>query len=416
MIDAELLRRDFTATAANLQRRGLHLNADEFGELEGRRKNAQQHAETLRAQRNQLSRSGEEAREQATALKSELRTAEADMHTALENMESYLLQLPNLLHDSTPDGHGESDNRELRRHGEPRQFDFAIKDHIALGAAAGTMDFDSAAAIASARFVILSGDYARLHRALAQFMLDLHIKSHNYREYYLPYLVNAKTLTGAGHLPKFADEVFATEKDNLYLIPTAEVTLVNLWQNAIIDARDLPLRAVAHTPCFRREAGSYGRDTRGMLRQHQFDKVELVQVRLPTDSYAGLEEMLGHAERVLQLLELPYRVMALCGGDIGFAAAKTYDIEVWMPGQNKYREISSCSNCEDFQARRMKTRYRQDGNKPALLHTLNGSGVAVGRALIALLENHQTADGGVTLPSVLAPYMDGQTQLAGGGA
>ncbi|MGU9951972.1 MAG: serine--tRNA ligase [Gammaproteobacteria bacterium WSBS_2016_MAG_OTU1] len=417
MLDADLLRRDFAAIAKNLQRRGLSLDVEEFARLQNARRDAQQTAEELRAKRNQLARtaagqiqSGNKfspADTEATAdMKQQLQEATTAMQETQAAMDDYLLRLPNMLHETTPDGQDESANIEVRHWGEPRQFDFKARDHIALGNSLAMMDFDAAVAMAAARFVVLSGGLARLHRALAQFMLDVHVQEHGYSEYYLPYLANAQAMLGAGQLPKFADEVFIAERDSLYLIPTAEVVLVNLVREKILNAAELPMRFVSHTPCFRREAGSYGRDTRGMLRQHQFDKVELVQIRQPADSYAALEELTSHAERILQLLELPYRVVALCGGDIGFAAAKTYDLEVWMPGQNTYREISSCSNCEAFQARRTKTRYRIDG-KPAFVHTLNGSGVAIGRAMIAVIENHQQADGSVRIPPPLVPYMGG---------
>lgn len=410
MLDSELLRRDFLAVAANLQRRGESPDAVRFAELETRRKAAQQAAENMRARRNQLARAAVqqpagEVKAEAAELKTCLQQAAGELQTAQENLEDYLLRLPNMLHDSVPDGAGESANVEVRRWGEAPVFDFTPQAHSELGKNLQQMDFDAAAAMSGARFVVLSGALARLHRALAQWMLDVHIREHGYVEYYTPYLVRAGAMIGAGQLPKFADDLFVADKDGLFMIPTAEVPLMNLARGRIIEAAELPLRLVAHTPCFRREAGSYGKDTRGMLRQHQFDKVELVHMCVPADSYAALEELTGHAERILQLLELPYRVMALCGGDIGFAAAKTYDLEVWMPGQNCYREISSCSNCEAFQARRIKARWRQSNGKPAHLHTLNGSGVAVGRALIALLENGQQADGSVRLPAVLAPYM-----------
>ena len=426
MLDPDLLRRDFANTAANLRRRGLSLDENEFNQLESRRRLAMKAAEDLRARRNQLAReigrakdskndadSNSNAAAEAAELKNHLHQADSEMREAQAAMESYLLRLPNVLDDSVPDGADESANEEIRRWGEPPKFDFAARDHAELGRGLGMMDFDRAAAMAAARFVALSDGLAKMHRALAQWMLDLHTGEHDYAEYYLPHLVNPGAMQAAGQLPKFADEVFFAERDSLYLIPTAEVALVNLARDRIFASAELPLRVVAHTPCYRREAGSYGRDTRGMLRQHQFDKVELVQIRAADDSAAGLEEMTAHAERVLQLLEIPHRTVALCGGDIGFAAAKTYDLEAWMPGQNCYREISSCSNCGDFQARRLKARLRGGNNKPVLAHTLNGSGVAVGRALIAVMENHQQKDGDIRVPPVLRPYMNGLEKIGG---
>ncbi|MGI9306705.1 MAG: serine--tRNA ligase [Gammaproteobacteria bacterium] len=409
MLDAELLRRNFSAVAENLGRRGLRLDPAEFEALEARRKSAQQTAETLRAQRNRQAREfrdGEDLSAAKTA-KTGLQEAEQDMHEARAAVENYCMRLPNTLHESVPDGGGETENVEVRRWGTPREFSFPPLDHAALGDALGMMDFAAGADLAGSRFVVLSAQLARLHRALAQFMLDVHVREHGYTEYYVPQLANSETMRGAGQLPKFAAEVYAAERDDLYLIPTAEVALVNLARGKIFDAAALPLRFTAHTACFRREAGAHGKDTRGMLRQHQFDKVELVRIDTPENSYAGLEEMTAHAEKILQLLEIPYRAVALCGGDIGFAAAKTYDLEVWLPGQNRYREISSCSNCEGFQARRIKARYRGANGRPAPVHTLNGSGVAVGRALIALLENHQQSGGAVRIPPPLAPYMGG---------
>ena len=424
MIDADLLRRDFANTAQNLQRRGLTLNADEFMHLESRRKTTQQTTETMRARRNQISRargdsdnvkSGDKPRSSdASEFKLQLQQAEREMNEARAQMEDYLLQLPNILHESVPEGANESANVEIRRWGTPPDFDFAPLDHVALGKQLRMMDFDSAAAMAASRFVVLSSQLSQLHRALAQFMLDLHVQEHGYTEYYMPQLANSDAMLGAGQFPKFVGEVFAAERDGLYLIPTAEVVLVNMARGRVFVAADLPLRLVAHTACFRREAGSYGQDTRGMLRQHQFDKVELVQICAPADSESALEEMSAHAERVLQCLELPYRVVTLCGGDTGFAAAKTYDLEVWLPGQKRYREISSCSNCTAFQARRLKARYRPVvGGKTDYAHTLNGSGVAVGRAFIAVLENHQQADGSVRIPPPLRPYMRGCEQIVG---
>jgi len=328
--------------------------------------------------------------------------------------DALLLGLPNLLHESVPEGRDESANLEVRRWGEPREFDFKPLDHVAIGEKLSTMDFEAAGRISGARFVVLRGSLARLHRALIQYMLDLHTTQHGYTEVYAPYLVARQALVGTGQLPKFEEDLFRTTsgEQELFLIPTAEVPVTNLARESILEADTLPRRYVAHTPCFRSEAGSYGKDTRGMIRQHQFEKVELVQMAKPEESYAALEELTGHAEKVLQGLGLPYRVVALCAGDIGFGSARTYDLEVWLPGQQKYREISSCSNCESFQARRMQARWRNPATgKPEPVHTLNGSGVAVGRALVAVLENYQQADGSVTVPEVLRPYMGGADAL-----
>jgi seryl-tRNA synthetase len=328
-------------------------------------------------------------------------------------MDAWQLGLPNMLHDSVPEGRDESANQELRRWGEPRKFEFAPRDHVEIGEKLGGLDFESAARISGARFSVMKGNVARLHRALAQFMLDLHTREHGYTEIYAPYLVQAPALQGTGQLPKFEQDLFRVQgEQGFFLIPTAEVPVTNLVRDSIIEARDLPKKFVAHTPCFRSEAGAAGKDTRGLIRQHQFEKVELVHIVRPADSYAALEELTGNAEKVLQSLGLPYRVVALCAGDIGFGGAKTYDIEVWLPGQNQYREISSCSNCEAFQARRMQARWRNpDTGKPEPLHTLNGSGVAVGRALVAVLENYQNADGSVTVPEALRPYMGGADKI-----
>jgi seryl-tRNA synthetase len=318
--------------------------------------------------------------------------------------------LPNLPHESVPTGKGEADNVEVRRVGEPRHFDFPVKDHVDLGEALDLLDFATAAKIASSRFVLMRGDLAHLHRALIQFMLDVHTREHGYEEVYVPYLVNADSMRGTGQLPKFEEDLFKLN-NGLYLIPTAEVPVTNIVRDEIIPDENLPIRMVAHTPCFRSEAGSYGRDTRGMIRQHQFDKVEMVQLVRPEDSYAALEELTGHAETILKKLGLPYRVVTLCTGDLGFSAAKTYDLEVWLPGQNAYREISSCSNFEAFQARRMQARYRGDKGKPEWVHTLNGSGLAVGRTLVAVLENYQEADGSIVIPECLRPFMGGQERI-----
>ena len=334
----------------------------------------------------------------------------AEVQNALEEIA---LGIPNLTHESVPPGKTEDDNREERRWGEPTSFNFELKDHVDIGTGLGQMDFDLATKLTGSRFVTMSGDLVKLHRALVHFMLDLHTGEHGYTEVYMPYMVNAATLLGTGQLPKFADDLFQLKDQDYYLIPTAEVPVTNIARDRIFESHELPLRFTCHTPCFRSEAGSYGKDTRGMLRQHQFEKVELVHLVRPDESYAALEILTAHAETVLQRLELPYRVVTLCAGDLGFGAAKTYDLEVWLPGQDKYREISSCSNCEDFQARRMKGRWRNPGTgKPELIHTLNGSGVAVGRAMIALIENHQTKDGHIRVPAALQPFMGGQSLIS----
>ena len=375
--------------------------------------------DALRAERNARSKAigkakgaGEDVAPllaQVESLGEQLATAEADFAVVQADVDRLALGLPNLLDDSVPEGRDESANVEVRRHGAPAMPDFPALDHVEIGEKLGGLDFEAAGRIAGARFAVMQGGVARLHRALAQFMLDLHTSEHGYRETYVPYLVSRQTLTGTGQLPKFEQDLFRLAGENeLFLIPTAEVPLTNLVRDAILPAEALPLRFVAHTPCFRSEAGAYGKDTRGMIRQHQFDKVEMVHVCRPEDSYRALEEMTGHAGTVLERLGLPYRVVALCAGDTGFGAAKTYDLEVWLPGQGKYREISSCSNCESFQARRMQARWRNPATgKPELVHTLNGSGVAVGRALVAVLENYQQADGSVRVPDALRPYMGG---------
>lgn len=418
MIDPHLLRSDLSAVSANLRRRGAAIDEAALAALEQRRKALQGESEQLRAQRNEKSRTvgaAKKAGQEADALiaevekiKARLQEVEQQLEEAQSEFSQIVLEIPNLLHDSVPDGKDEGSNAEVRRWGEPLQFGFAAQDHVALGEGLEMMDFALGAKLASARFAAMHGALARLHRALAQFMLDLHSQTHGYREIYMPFMANSATLTGTGQLPKFEEDLFFIERDNLYLIPTAEVVVTNVVQDKIVDADELPMKFVCHTPCFRREAGSYGRDTRGMLRQHQFEKVELVHLSRPEDSYAALEDLTGNAEAVLQALGLPYRTVALCSGDTGFAAAKTYDIEVWLPGQDAYREISSCSNCEAFQARRMRARMRRGAQgRPEYLHTLNGSGIAVGRALIAVMENYQQADGSVAVPDALRPYMNG---------
>ncbi len=424
MLDPKVLRTQIDAVAANLARRGFVLDAAALRGLEEQRKQVQIEAERLRSERNTHAKSVGRAKAagqdispliaQSEALGQALETAERRLTTLQDELDQLQLGLPNLLHESVPDGRDQTANVEVRRWGEPRRFDFEPRDHLALGEGGREMSFEAAGRISGARFVVLSGGLARLHRALIQFMLDLHAREHGYREVYVPYLVNAHALTGTGQMPKFEHDLFAVRGDSgLYLIPTAEVPVTNLVRDTILGADELPLKYVAHTPCFRSEAGSYGKDTRGMIRQHQFEKVELVQIVRPQDSYAALEELTSHAEKVLQLLSLPYRVVSLCAGDVSFASAKTYDLEVWLPGQNRYREISSCSNCESFQARRMQARWRNPATgKPEPVHSLNGSGVAVGRALIAVMENHQRADGTFEVPPPLRPYLDGKDLLA----
>ena len=423
MLDPKLLRTEPEAVARGLARRGFVLDVKAYSALENRRKEIQTRMEQLRNERNTRSKEigmakgkGQDTGPLMTKvadLGSRLGSAEENFRKVETELETLQLGLPNILHDSVPEGRDESANREVRRWGEPKHFDFTPRDHVDLGAMRGLMDFESAAKISGARFVVLKGPLAKLHRALIQFMLDVHTREHGYEEVYVPYLVNAESLRGTGQLPKFADDLFALQGEHGYfLIPTAEVPVTNLAHNEILEADTLPRRYVAHTPCFRAEAGAAGKDTRGMIRQHQFEKVELVQMVRPEDSYQALEELTGHAEKILQKLELPYRVVALCAGDTGFAAAKTYDLEGWLPGQNRYREISSCSNCTDFQARRMLARWRNPAiGKPELLHTLNGSGVAVGRALIAIMENCQDKNGHIHVPPVLHNYMGGVTVI-----
>lgn len=422
MIPAHLLRNALPEVCANLARRGVQVDEAALGKLEQRRRVAQSESESLRAQRNEKSRAVGAAKQkgedtaalmrEVEEIKQRMQQAEQELQDAQGQLTAMAMELPNLLDESVPDGKDERDNVEVRRWGEPPSFAFAAADHVALGENLGLMDFALAAKLASARFVAMHGALARLHRALAQFMLDCHITRHGYQEVYLPFLANTATLTGTGQLPKFEEDLFRAERDNLYLIPTAEVVVTNIVQDEVVEAQRLPMKFVCHTPCFRREAGSYGRDTRGMLRQHQFEKVELVHLTAPEDSSAALEELTANAEAILQALKLPYRTVALCAGDIGFAAAKTYDIEVWLPGQDTYREISSCSNCREFQARRMAARCRGAQGKPVYLHTLNGSGIAVGRALIAVMENYQQEDGSIVVPDVLRPYMSGMERIA----
>ena len=432
MLDIQLLRKDLDGVAARLAARGFTLDTDAFRALEAERKAVQTRTEELQARRNALSRSigqlkakGQDVAPvmaEVAGLGDELKASEARNDAIQARVDAWLATLPNLPHESVPAGRSSDDNLEVRRWApgggtEPRPLGFAARDHVDLGVPLG-LDFETAAKLSGARFALMKGPIARLHRALAQFMLDVHTSEHGYVECYTPYIVNADTLRGTGQLPKFADDLFAVRKggqgddaDPLYLIPTSEVSLTNIVRGEIVAADALPMRLTAHTPCFRSEAGAYGRDTRGMIRQHQFDKVEMVQIVRPEQSYEALEQMVGHAEKILQRLELPYRVMALCSGDMGFGAAKTYDLEVWLPGQGAYREISSCSNCEAFQARRMQARWRNEQGRAELLHTLNGSGLAVGRTLVAVLENHQREDGSIAVPEALRPWLGGMQSL-----
>lgn len=452
MLDIQLLRTNLENVAGLLATRGYSFPIPEFEALESDRKSLQTHTQDLQARRNALSKQignakskGEDVNRllaEVADLGEALSLAETRLQERQAALQAMLLQVPNLPHPGVPIGYSEANNREVRRWGIPRVFDFAIKDHVSVGENLGFLDFPTAAKLSGARFSLMKGPLARLHRALTQFMLDTHTREHGYMEAYVPYLVNAESLRGTGQLPKFEQDLFKVPRldfkmkegageralagedfqrgsfspsdESLYLIPTSEVPLTNIVRDEIVALESLPIKLTAHTPCFRSEAGSYGRDTRGMIRQHQFDKVELVQVVHPEKSYEALEELTGHAERILQKLGLPYRVMLLCTADMGFSAAKTYDIEVWLPQQNAYREISSCSNCEAFQARRMQARFRNQRGKPELVHTLNGSGLAVGRTLVALLENFQNEDGSVSVPDVLQPYMDGLERISAG--
>ncbi len=421
MLDIQLLRNDLDGVAQRLASRGYTLDTTEFQRLEAERKQLQTRTQELQAKRNASSKQigmakakGEDVSAimaEVANLGTELKAAESALEALQAPLNALLMTIPNLPHESVPAGKSDADNVEVSRFGTPRVFDFEVKDHVDVGETLKLLDFATATKISSARFSLMKGGLARLHRALAQFMLDTHTAQHGYTEVYVPYLVNADSMRGTGQFPKFAEDQFGIERDGLYLIPTAEVPLTNMVRDEIVALDSLPLKFVAHTPCFRREAGSYGRDTRGMIRQHQFDKVELVQLVEPEQSYATLEALTGHAEAILQALGLPYRKMALCGGDMGFSAAKTYDLEVWLPAQNTYREISSCSNFEAFQTRRMQARFRGEKGKPELLHSVNGSGLAVGRTLVAILENYQQADGSVTIPAVLWPYMGGVQAL-----
>ncbi len=423
MIDPQLIRNDLDNVAQQLLKRGFKLDREQLIALEAARKRVQVETQALQSERNTRSKligkakaSGEDIAPLLAAvaeLGDKLKTGEAQLAEIQSELNEILQGVPNIPHADVPEGRSEDDNVELRRWGKPTSFDFEPKDHVDLGVALGGMDFETASKLTGSRFTVMSGPIARLHRALIQFMLDLHTREHGYTETYVPYMVNADSLRGTGQLPKFSEDLFKLEgEQEYYLIPTAEVPVTNIVRDVIIDADDLPRKFVCHTPCFRSEAGSYGKDTRGLIRQHQFEKVELVQIVKPQESNAALESLTSNAEQVLQQLGLPYRVVILCGGDVGFSAAKTYDLEVWLPGQQQYREISSCSNFESFQARRMQARWRNpETNKPELVHTVNGSGLAVGRTLVALLENYQDAAGRVHIPAVLHPYMGGVTVI-----
>ncbi|EKO3583601.1 serine--tRNA ligase [Vibrio metschnikovii] len=434
MLDSKLLRTELDETAAKLARRGFTLDVDTIRTLEEQRKSIQVEVENLQSTRNSISKqigqlmsqgdkAGAEAiKQQIGTLGEDLDSKKVELDKIQAELEAITQTVPNIPDSSVPDGKDEDDNVEVSRWGTPKEYDFEVKDHVDLGEMSGGLDFASATKITGARFVIMKGQFARLHRAIAQFMLDLHTEQHGYTELYVPYLVNQETLFGTGQLPKFGKDLFHTEPltekasdedpRRFSLIPTAEVPVTNLVRDVILDEADLPLKMTAHTPCFRSEAGSYGRDTRGLIRMHQFDKVELVQITKPEDSMAALEELTAHAEKVLQLLNLPYRKVVLCTGDMGFGACKTYDLEVWVPAQKTYREISSCSNMWDFQARRMQARFRRKAEKrPELVHTLNGSGLAVGRTMVAILENYQQADGRIEIPAVLQKYMGGLTHI-----
>ncbi|HDI3322104.1 serine--tRNA ligase [Vibrio cholerae] len=434
MLDSKLLRTELDETAAKLARRGFKLDVETIRTLEEQRKSIQVEVENLQSTRNSISKqigqlmaSGDKAgaeavKQQIGTLGDDLDAKKVELDAVMAQLDAITQTVPNIPDDAVPNGKDDSENVEVSRWGTPKTYDFEVKDHVDLGEMGDGLDFASATKITGARFVVMKGQFARLHRAIAQFMLDLHTDQHGYTELYVPYLVNAETLFGTGQLPKFGQDLFHTEPltekasdeepRRLSLIPTAEVPVTNLVRDTILDEAELPLKMTAHTPCFRSEAGSYGRDTRGLIRMHQFDKVELVQITRPEDSMAALEELTGHAEKVLQLLDLPYRKVILCTGDIGFGSCKTYDLEVWVPAQKTYREISSCSNMWDFQARRMQARFRRKGEKkPELVHTLNGSGLAVGRTMVAILENYQEADGRIAIPAVLQKYMGGLTHI-----
>lgn len=424
MIDPKLLRSDLNAIADKLNIKGYELNCEAFLGLDARRKALQLTAESVQQERNAFAKSMGKLIGQAKAsgedveplklkgeqLKNDSIAADAALAKVQQTLDELLQGIPNIPHDSVPMGKDEDDNVEVRTWGTPKTFNFEVKDHVDLGDTFNSLDFDTAAKITGSRFSLMRGDLATLHRVLTQFMINTHIAEHGYEEVYVPYIVNRESLFGTGQLPKFEEDLFKLDDErDFYLIPTAEVPVTNIYRNEIVD--ELPIKLVAHTPCFRSEAGSYGRDTRGMIRQHQFEKVEMVQFVRPDSSWDALEELVGHAENILQKLDLPYRTVILCGGDLGFSAAKTYDIEVWLPSQGKYREISSCSNFSDFQARRMKARYRNDQGKPEFLHTINGSGLAVGRTLLAVMENYQREDGSIEIPAILQPMMNGKTSI-----
>ena len=428
MLDIHLLRNQLALVAERLATRGVTLDTTAFEALEAERKHLQTHTQDLQAQRNSLSKRvgvlkarGEPAAAvfaEVSKLSAELKASEVALAELMPRFDAFVAVIPNLPHESVPVGKDETGNVEVLRWGRPRTFDFEVKDHVDLGSNLGGLDFETAVKISASRFALMRGGIARLHRVLAQFMLDLHTSKHAYTEVSVPYLVNSESMHGTGQLPKFEEDLFRVVRHDgsvMYLIPTAEVPVTNIVRNEILSPDKLPLKFVCHTPCFRSEAGSYGRDTRGMIRQHQFDKVELVQIVHPDKSWAALEELTGHAEAVLQALDLPYRKVKLCTGDMGFGAAKTYDLEVWLPAQNTYREISSCSNYEAFQARRMHARFRNEKNKPELVHTLNGSGLAIGRTLVAILENYQNADGSITIPAVLRAYFGGAERITAAG-
>ena len=424
MLDPQLIRSQVAEVAERLKVKRFHLDIELLQSLESRRKQLQTEQQELQAKRNSAAKevgkikaAGGDVSElisQTAGIGDRLSTLDGALEAVRSELDAILSGIPNTPHASVPSGKDESANVEIRAWGEPKHFDFSVLDHVALGSGLGMMDFETAAKITGSRFVVMSSMLARMHRALIQFMLDVHTAEHGYEETYVPYLVNSEALFGTGQLPKFAEDQFITATEPpYYLIPTAEVPVTNLYAQSVVDLTDLPIKRVCHTPCFRSEAGSYGKDTRGMIRQHQFEKVELVQLVEPDRSWPALEELTGHAESILQRLELPYRVVALCGGDLGFSSAKTYDLEVWLPGQEKYREISSCSNFEAFQARRMQARFRRSaGDKPELLHTLNGSGLAVGRTLVAIMENYQDDSGSIVVPAVLRPYMNGQEKIS----
>ena len=424
MIDINLLRNDIGSLEKILKHRGFDLDVNFFNSLEDERKHIQIKTQELQQERNDLSKQvgvlksqGKDASdvlEKVSNISAQSKEFESQLSLIQEKLNNFLLLIPNVPHESVPIGPDETSNELVKEVGTLPEFDFEVKDHVDLGAPLG-LDFDTAAKVSGSRFVFMKNDIARLHRVIAQFMIDTHTENHGYTECYTPYLVNEDSLLGTGQLPKFGDDLFVTQKnedESLYLIPTSEVSLTNIVRDEIVDVKHLPMKMTAHTPCFRSEAGSYGKDTRGMIRQHQFDKVEMVQITKPESSYEALEEMLSHAENILKALDLPYRVMTLSSGDMGFGAAKTYDIEVWLPSQQQYREISSISNCEDFQARRLKARFKNDEGKNSLVHTLNGSGLAVGRTLVAIMENNQKADGSINIPLVLQPYMKNKTTIS----